>query len=87
MPNRQLAQLDAHYITWDHMTGIQKCITIAGSQKKVADFLGVTQQAVSEMEKKGYVPEVHVVGLSAEYGVPKKELINPRLRALLDEED
>lgn len=69
------------------VTGIKTVIALAGSQRAVADFLGVRQQAVSEMERKGYVPIVHVVGLSAEYGVPKRDLIDPRLRALLDEED
>lgn len=68
------------------MTGIQKCITIAGSQKKVAEFLGVSQQAVSEMEAKGYAPTKHIVALESEYGVDRKDLINPRLRDLLARE-
>lgn len=65
------------------MTGIQKAIAAAGSQQAVADFLGVSQQAVSEMERKGHAPLKHIVALESEYGIPRIELISPHLRDLL----
>jgi len=72
-----------NYIPWAEMTGIQKAITIAGSQKALGDHLGVSQQAVSEWEKRGYVPVERIVEIEAEFGVERAELIDPRLRDLL----
>ena len=66
------------------MTGIQKIIVLAGSQQAVADFCGVRQQAVSEWERQGFVPADRVAALEKRYGVDRRHLINPRLRALFE---
>jgi len=68
------------------MTGIDKVIAAAGTQAALAKQEGVSQQIVSRWVSRGYVPSSRVVGLSATYGIPKAELIDPRLRDLLDVE-
>lgn len=65
-------------------TGIEKAVDAVGSQQRLADLLGCTQQAVSEMVRRGYAPSERVVEIEALTGVPRKELVNPRLLSLLD---
>lgn len=67
-------------------TGIQRVVDIAGSQGRVAEILGVTQQAVSEWVRRGYAPPSRLVELEAQFGVPRVDLINPRLRDILSVE-
>lgn len=81
----------ADYIPWERMTGIQKAITLAGSQNALAQFLSglrkdrrVSQQAVSEWEKRGYVPDGWILEVEAEYKIDRVELINPATRRLLE---
>jgi DNA-binding transcriptional regulator YdaS (Cro superfamily) len=63
--------------------GIQRVVELAGSQGRLAETLGVTQQAVSEWVRRGYAPANRVVEIEAQYGVPRTALIDPRLRDLL----
>lgn len=72
------------YVPWKDMNGIQKAITLAGSQRALAQHLGVSQQAVSEWEKRGYAPDARIVEIEAEYGIDRIELVNPALRRLLE---
>jgi len=65
-------------------TGIEEAIQVAGSQAKLGDTLGVTQQTVSLWLKAGYVPNDHIVAIEALFGVPRARLINPRFAALMD---
>lgn len=65
-------------------TGIEEAIETAGGQVKLAERLGVTQQAVSLWLSKGYVPTGRVVEVEALFGVPRAKLINPRLADLVD---
>ena len=66
-------------------TGIQKVVDMAGSQGRVAEILGVTQQAVSEWVRRGYAPSSRLVEIEAQFGVPRTDLIDPKLRDLLVE--
>lgn len=67
----------------DTPSGIQRAVTTAGSQRALAAILGVSQQAVMQWVRRGYAPAERVVEIEAQLGIPRAELINPRLRDLL----
>lgn len=60
-------------------TGIAHAVVLAGSQKALADALGVSQQAVSEWETKGWVPLERATEIEALYGIPRVHLIDPKI--------
>ena len=66
------------------MTGIEKAIEKAGGVTALADFLGVSRQAVHQWKEQGFVPTHRVVEIETEYGVDRRELIDPNLRDLLE---
>lgn len=68
----------------EQTTGIAQAVEAAGSQKKLGDALGVTQQSVSLWLARGYVPTEHIVSIEAQFGVPRTRLINPRIANLVD---
>ena len=63
-------------------TGIEKVIEMAGSQVALAKQLGVRQQAIHNWLKDGYVPYSRLVEIEAQYGVPRLDLVNPKIREL-----
>lgn len=65
-------------------SGITQAITTAGSQLKLAGALGVTQQAVSEWVRQGYVPPNRATEIEMQFGVPRTTLLSPKLRAMFD---
>lgn len=65
-------------------SGIAQAVQRAGGQEKFGELLGVSQQAVSAWVRRGYVPAGRVVEIEAQFGVPRHELIDPRLRDLVD---
>lgn len=65
-------------------TGIEEAIEAADGQVKLAEILGVTQQAVSLWLQQGYVPNNRVVAIETLFGVARKRLINPLLADLVD---
>lgn len=66
-------------------TGIQRAVKAAGSQRALAKVLGVSQQSVSDWEIRGWVPIGRVVEIEAQFGVPRIDLVEPRLRYLFEE--
>lgn len=66
-------------------TGIGKAIAAAGGQAKLAEVLGVSQQFVSVCYKRGWVPMDRAVEIEAQFGISRRELLNPRLASLLEE--
>ena len=65
-------------------TGIAQASRIAGSQTKLAESLGVTQQSVSLWFRRGYVPLLRALEIEMIYGVARHRLVSPRVRRLMD---
>ena len=63
--------------------GIDAAVELAGSQGKLAQQLGVTQQAVGKWVDRGYTPLRRAQEIEAVYGVPRVALANPRVLELL----
>ncbi|CAB4241005.1 Putative bacterial antitoxin YdaS [uncultured Caudovirales phage] len=65
------------------MTGIEQAIHAAGSQKRLAELLGCSQQNVSFWLRQGYCPPERVVEVEQATGIDRALLINPKLLDLL----
>lgn len=59
------------------MTGIDRCVTAAGSQLLVAEALDITQQAVHMFVKQGYFPIDRAIQAQRIWAVPFVELVRP----------
>lgn len=77
------------------MTGIEKAIEKAAEAaakagrptsgaQALADHLGVTRQAIYLWKSQGYVPPERVIEIEMEYGVDRRELVDPKLRNLFE---
>lgn len=65
------------------MTGIQQAVAKAGGQTRLAELLGVSRQAVSHMVKVGYAPLSRAVEIESQLGVPRAELVHPKIKDAL----
>lgn len=65
-------------------TGIAAAVKAAGSQERLADRLGVSQQAISQWLKAGYVPLLRALEIEAQFGIARARLISPRIAGLVD---
>ena len=65
------------------MTGIQKVVDMAGGVKPLAEFLGISTQAIYLWLGKGYVSAARALELEGLYGVSRLELVRPDLAKLL----
>jgi len=70
--------------TQHDIPGICKAVKAAGSQTELADKVGVTQQVISKWVRVGFVPLNRAVELEELYDIPRRELISPKLRDLLE---
>ena len=61
------------------ISGILDAILAAGSQRKLAEELGVTQQAVQQWKQQGFAPRNRVAEIETLYGVERARLLDPRL--------
>ena len=68
----------------DVLRGIHKVVALAGSERALAVQLGVSQPAVNKWVKRGCVPPGRCVEIEAQYGVSRRELLEPRFMDLLD---
>lgn len=62
---------------------VRRAVTVAGNQPKMAADLGVSQQCIANWCRLGYVPPARAQEIEMRYGVPRAELINPKLRNAL----
>jgi DNA-binding transcriptional regulator YdaS (Cro superfamily) len=65
-------------------TGISDAISAAGSQEKLAELLGCSQQNVSHWRKRGWVATDRAAEVEQVTGVPRSRLVKPKLRSLFD---
>jgi len=65
------------------MTGIEQACYAAGSQAKLADLLGCSQQNISSWLRRGYAPPERVVEIEQATGIPRVLLVSPKLRELM----
>jgi DNA-binding transcriptional regulator YdaS (Cro superfamily) len=63
--------------------GVRKAVHKLGGQIKMAQLLGVSQQAISKWQTRGFVPAERVGEISEMTGVPARMLAAPKIRALL----
>jgi DNA-binding transcriptional regulator YdaS (Cro superfamily) len=63
--------------------GIDRAVEAAGTQAKLAEILGVTQQAVAGMVRRGHVSPARAIEIEALYGIPRRDLVSRRLADLL----
>ena len=68
----------------DFNSGIRRAVKLAGNQKKLAEELGVSQQYVSLAVRQGFIAPSRAMEIEALYGIPRYELIDPRLARVLD---
>lgn len=66
------------------MRGVARAVQMAGSQEALALRLGVSKQAVQKWCRRGYVPPQRVVEVETQFGIPRRELLDPRLADLLE---
>lgn len=59
-------------------SGVVAAINAAGGQGSLARKVGVSQQAVSQWAKRGWVPMEHIIDVERICGVPRGRLINPK---------
>lgn len=65
------------------MTGIEQAIHDAGSEAKLAELLGCTQQAVNLWKQRGYVPAQRVDQIANAFRIERNALIDPAVLALV----
>ena len=62
---------------------VAEAIVKAGGAKQMAADLGVTPTAVLEWRRQGYMPAKRAQEVEALYGVPRQELVSPKLRSAM----
>ena len=65
------------------LTGIDQAIRAIGSQAKLAEVLGCTQQNISSWLRRGYVPPAQAIAIEQATGVSRALLLDPRIVELL----
>lgn len=66
------------------LKGIAEAVALAGNQTRLAERLGVTQQAISGWLRRGWVPLRRAQEIEAVTGVARARLINPRIADYVD---
>jgi DNA-binding transcriptional regulator YdaS (Cro superfamily) len=65
-------------------TGINRAVALAGGAASLAQKLGVSHQAVYQWIQNGWVPLERALELEKLYDIQRKDLLNPRLAALVE---
>ena len=68
-------------------SGIELAVEAATSQEALAQKLGVSQQAVSEWVRRGWVPLRRAVEIEMLLAIPRVKLVNPRVLEMIDAGD
>jgi DNA-binding transcriptional regulator YdaS (Cro superfamily) len=67
----------------EQTTGIADAVNTVGTQDKLAELLGVTQQAISNWVAQGWVPMRRAQEIEAQTGILRERLVNPRVLELV----
>lgn len=59
-------------------------VEAAGSQVALASFLRVSEAAVSGWVRRGWVPAQRAVELERKYGVPRAQMLDPKLLSIIN---
>lgn len=65
--------------------GIRLAVRLARGQGELARRIGVSQQAVSSWEKQGWAPLKRCDEIAQLTGVPARDLMDPRVRAMVEQ--
>lgn len=63
-------------------SAVLRVIDAAEGGALLARTLGVTHQAVAEWRRQGWMPPARAVQCERLYGIPARELVSPKLRAV-----
>ena len=64
-------------------SGVRKAVEKAGSAAELARELGVSGQAVGIWLRQGFVPQARAQEIEMRYGIPRAELVSPKVRNLM----
>lgn len=64
-------------------TGIKRAVSAAGSERKLGDALGVTQQFIGKSVRKGWLPLERAHTASQLYGIELVDLVRPDIAAAM----
>lgn len=64
-------------------SGIRKAVAKAGGAAHLARELGVSGQAVGIWLRQGFVPQGRALEIEKVYGVPRTELVSPKVRSMM----
>lgn len=59
---------------------VSRAVAAHGGPVAVGKLLGVTYQAVTQWIAQGYVPNKRVAEFSIQFGVPRNEILSPKVR-------
>lgn len=65
--------------TATELKGLALAVEKAGSISALARLVGVAHQVMNRWVQKGFVPLDRAVQINQEYGIPTRELVNPKL--------
>jgi hypothetical protein len=71
-------------MTEKQKTGMERAVDAAGSQVKLAEALGVKQQAISIWLLRGYAPMDRAKEIEMAFGIPRIELLSPKVRSMVE---
>jgi DNA-binding transcriptional regulator YdaS (Cro superfamily) len=67
------------------MTGIERAIDLAGGETALGELLGVSQQAINKMKRKGYVTLQRAEQIANNFPIEVSQLVDPEVVRLMKE--
>jgi DNA-binding transcriptional regulator YiaG len=62
-------------------SAVLKAIAAAGGPTALARALGVTYQSIDDWRRKGYVPLARAKEIEMQFGIPRNDLVSPKMRS------